>query len=242
MPSAQEEIADPRGMSKKLIWVAAALGILTVAVFIWLAVVSPRNDCNASTVPPLLALQNARSVSDLFAVIGNIDSPCHFVLRMELGHLAIADLLVFIPIYTGFLACLIFMFRKTHALSVYLLITLLLVTVTGDVVETNAQLEIINEWPQTDAFLSRLAIGNNVKIIGLAMLMLGLAFLIGSDGRRSSRVFAIAVGICAGARLIGFAVPATGSLVPLSSLAAYIALAIYCIMRVARGTSLKAAD
>ncbi len=241
MPSAQEEIAVPRARSKKLIWVAAALGILTVAVFIWLAIVSPRNDCNASPVPPLLALQNARSVSDLFAVIGDIDSSCHFILRMELGHLAIADLMVFIPIYTGFLACLIFMFRKTHALSVYLLITLLLVTVTGDVIETNAQLEILNEWPQTDVFLSWLAIGNNVKVVGLALLMLGLAFLIGSDRCWTHRVCAIAVGICAAARLAGFAAPAAGSLVPLSSLAAYILLAIYCILRI-RGASLNAAD
>lgn len=242
MPSAQDKIVVSRAPSKKLIWVAAALGIVTVAVFLLLASGSPRNDCSASTVPPLLALQNARKVSDLFAVIGDIDSSCHYVLRIELGYLALGDLMVFIPIYTGFLACLIFMFRKTHALSVYLLTTLLLVTATGDVVETYAQLKIINELKPTDAFLSWLAIGNNVKVVGLAVLMLGLAFMISSDRRRTHRVFAIAVGICAGARLIGFAVPAAGSLVPLSSLAAYILLAIYCIMRAARSTSLKAAD
>ena len=104
---------------------------------------------------------------------------------------------------------------------------MLLLAVAGDVAETYAQLKIINELSQPGAFLSWLAIGNNVKVVGLA-------FLIVSNGRGSNRLFAIAVGIYAGGRLFGFAVQDAGSLVPLSSLVAYMMFAIYCIGRATR--------
>ena len=100
MPSAPGKIAVSGAGSKRLAWVTATLGMVTVAILLWFASDGPRNDCNASTLPPILALQNARTVGDLFAVIGDPASPYHFVLRMELGILALADLMVLIPAYT----------------------------------------------------------------------------------------------------------------------------------------------
>lgn len=227
------ERSGPYLQPKQTWWVAACLGAVTVATLIWIASISPPTGCGATVRPPSLAFQMARTSADLAAIFGMEPSTCQIAIRGTLATATKVDLFIFIPLYAGFLSFLFMGLQPMSRLLSGLLILALAATMSGDVLETTVQLWIIARPASGAAWLPLLAAGNSIKVIGLAVVLLGLSRAINARGHRIDRVIAALTCFCAIARLIGFAFVSAQGVVPLASLAAYTVLALYAGLRAA---------
>lgn len=210
---------------------AAMLGAVTIAILLWLGLTAPTAGCGDGVLAPMMALQTARSPTDLAATFGVAPSRCRDVVVTGLRTSHWADMLLFIPVYASFLAAFMRSLRGRSKAVTLFLATTLTGTVAGDVAETAAQLRILADVAQSAPYLGVLMVGNGLKTIGLALFLLGLAIALRSRRAWPARLAAILLVTVALVRLAGFFVEDLRLLAPLSALAAYGVLWIYAVWR-----------
>lgn len=211
--------------SRRFAWLTAVMGVATCAIFLWLALVGPSAGCNGLPATPLIALQNARSFSDIALIIGNSSSPCA-ILREQISFLTLADLFIFIPFYAIFLSLFIVMYGRRNPIMTSALWTLLIVMITGDLAETLSQFQLVNYYSAQGRTLFFLAAGNNAKVLALAAFLIGLAVSIGVKRTWLDTACALFIALCGVMRILGFTLSGLSNIVPLSSFIAYIVLTI----------------
>ena len=229
--TAGRDMSTSHSTPRPILWVIAALGLATVIIFLYLASFDPQASCGVDTKSPVLAFQDARTVEDLVRIFGSPAATCNMALRTDLAYLTLADLVFFIPVYASFLAGLIYVSRSAIRFDRLFLFAFLTITIAGDILETVAQFKIVNVYEDSEAMLDLLAIGNNAKVLGLAAVLIGLAIMINAKAKSLRRIAAGLVGMCGIIRLSGIIIPGLSVLVPVSSLAAFVLLAIYCFIQ-----------
>jgi hypothetical protein len=216
--------------SKTFGW-AAGIGLITIGLLLWLGLTAPLMGCGNEGMSPTLAFQSAKSSSDLMDIFGFGSVTCRNALVERLAIGSRADLLLFIPVYSAFLALIVRALQMPKTTTKYLLNAVLMITVVGDVAETAAQLQILDEVPGRSDFLSILIVGNGMKIFGLALFLFGTAGVLWNEQTWTVRVVAIMLSALAVARISGYLLDDIRSLAPLSALGAFVVLWAYAGLR-----------
>lgn len=219
---------------KKWIGCATILGATSIAILLWLGVSGPAASCGDSGPAPTIAFQLAHSAADLTSIFGAESSACRAALIEGLKSGGQADLFLFIPIYALFLGGFIIATASpSKSLSRFLAIALA-VTVVGDALETYSQLRILDNIDAGAAFLRSLTLGNGLKTVGLGLLLMGIALNLWRQGGRGDRFAASVLALTAVLRFTAFAVESIRPLGPLTALAAFAVIFLYCVWRYRR--------
>lgn len=209
---------------------AVGFGILTIGLLFWLGLTAPPTGCGNGTVAPVMALQAAASSADLVAIFGSDASACLAVVHgLTVG--SQADLFLFIPVYAVFLMVFVFALKGRTAITTFGLLTALALTVAGDIAETWAQLQILDDVEAGSKFLDILMAGNGLKIFGLSLFLAGTAAILWRKPTRTKRVTAVLLAALAVARIAGYLIEDIQPLAPLSALGAFIILWAYAGMQ-----------
>lgn len=213
---------------------AVGLGAAAITILVCLGTASPAASCGDPTAAPMTAFQTARSPTDLAILFGTAETSCRTDLIEGLQEGNWVDLLLFIPLYGAFLFSVMIALRwRSKTLSLFL-IAALLATICGDVIETATQLRILHNLDAGPALLDLLMVGNTVKTLGLALVMLGLAASVSADRARISQITAILLVALAVTRMASVVMDGLRPLTPLTALAAYGVLWAYAIWRLNR--------
>jgi hypothetical protein len=169
----------------RLFWVLCVVfGVGVIGLVAWFSAVAPSQACSGQLAPgtsPLLAFQLARTTEDIEAVFGRDGNPCRagMVAAMDLANKV--DLIAFIGMYSGFLACffLALLCSGFFGLASVGLVAAVVACVC-DVLETSVQLYITSSLPGTVTSLVLLAIGSTGKFLGIAVAAMcaGAAMLV----------------------------------------------------------------
>ncbi len=208
---------------------AGAFGILTIGLLIWLGMTAPPAGCGSGSLAPVMALQVAKSSADLINIFGPDASSCPAVVDgLAVG--SQADLFVFIPVYAAFLAFFVLALKWRTPITTFGLLTALAVTVAGDIVETWAQILILDNVDAGSNFLGILMAGNGLKTVGLSLFLFGIAAILWRHRTRTARVIAVLLTALAAARIAGYLIDDIQPLAPLSALGAYVVLWAFAAM------------
>jgi hypothetical protein len=212
--------------AKKFGW-AVGIGLITIGLLLWLGLAAPPMGCGNGGLSPALAFQAAKSPSDLMDIFGFGTTACRNALVERLAIGSRADLFLLIPAYAVFLALIVRALQVPKTMTKYLLNAVLTVTVVGDVVETAAQLQILDDVRAGSDFLSILIVGNGLKIFGLSLFLFGTAGVLWNQETWTVRLVAIMLSALAIARISGYLVDDIRSLAPLSALGVFVVLWAY---------------
>lgn len=217
----------------------AALGLFVIAVLLGIGLSGPAVSCGDGAAYPAAAFQAARSATDLESIFGGDGSICRtsFVQGLKVG--AVSDLILFIPLYSIFLVCFARHLDGWTKATSFFLAVILLSAIVGDILETAAQLLILDDIDNGARYLDVLAIGNALKVVGLASVWTILSHTLWRSGNNLTRLFATLLGVCAIFRVAAFAIEPLRSLSPLSALAAYILLLACILVRLSPAWSPK---
>jgi len=205
---------------------AVGFGVLTIGLLIWLGLTAPPTGCGSGTLAPVMALQAAASSADLVKIFGSDASACLAVVHgLAVG--SQADLFLFIPVYAVFLIFFVFALKERTAMTTFALLTALALTVAGDIAETRAQLQILEDVNAGSQYLGNLMAGNGFKIFGLSLFLAGASAILWRQPTRTARITATLLAALAAARIAGYLVEDIQPLAPLSALGAFIILWAY---------------
>jgi hypothetical protein len=158
----------------RLFWILCfVFGVGVMGLAAWFAGTTPARLAAGSWRPgtsPFLAFQLARTIDDIEAVFGRAGDPCRTGMVAALDLANKVDLIAFIGMYTGFLACFFLALRRPGFVGlagVGLVATA--VACLSDVLETSTQLYITSYLPGPVTSLVFLAIGSTGKFLGIAV-------------------------------------------------------------------------
>lgn len=158
----------------RLFWILCfVFGVGVMGLAAWFAGTTPSQACSGQLAPgtsPFLAFQLARTIDDIEAVFGRAGDPCRTGMVAALDLANKVDLIAFIGMYTGFLACFFLALRRpgfAGLAGVGLVATA--VACLSDVLETSTQLYITSYLPGPVTSLVFLAIGSTGKFLGIAV-------------------------------------------------------------------------
>lgn len=209
---------------------AVGFGILTIGLLFWLGLTAPPKGCGNGTLAPVMALQAATTYTDLIKIFGSDASGCLAVVH-GLTVSSLADLFIFIPVYTAFLTFVVLALKGRTAMTTFGLFAALTVTVVGDIAETWAQLQILDDVDAGWFFLRLLMAGNGLKIFGLSVFLAGTAAILWRQQTWTTRITAALLAALAAARIAGYLVEDIQPLAPLSALGAFIILWVFAGMQ-----------
>lgn len=212
--------------AQNFLW-ATGLGAVTIGILLWLGITAPATGCDNATLSPVMAFQAARSSTDLTDIFGSGASSCRITIVKGLAFGSQLDLFLFIPVYAFFLGLIVRALQRRPTKMTWVLYATLIVTVIGDLVETTAQLQILEDVSAGSDLLSILMLGNSLKVFGLSMFLFGAAWALWSQRKWIARAAAIALSALAIARISGYLVDNIEALAPLSALGAFVVLWMY---------------
>ncbi len=217
---------------------AFILGAITIAIMVWLGLSAPQVACGDAALPPVVAFQAARLPADISALFGIEASPCREGLIEGLKTGSEFDLYLFIPAYAAFLLALLWAFMPRGWPVLVTLVTVLIITVVGDILETATQLLMMENVNEASSRLGALALGNGMKTVGLSVFLAGLAWLLWALKTMPQRSLALALLTLAIIRTAGLMLDDVRPLAPLSALAAFAILWCYSGWRARASQSL----
>ena len=177
------DVSMARGPAR-LFWVICfVLGIGVLGLVGWLAGIAPSQACSGQETPwtpPFLAFQLARTTNDIEAVFGRDGDPCRAGMVAALDLANKVDLIAFIGMYSGFLACFFLALLRSGFTGLARAgLVAAVAACLFDVLETSIQLYITSSLPGTVTSLVFLTIGSTGKFLGLtvAAICAGAAML-----------------------------------------------------------------
>jgi len=158
----------------RLFWVLCfVFGVGVMGLVGWFAAITPSQACRGQLAPgtsPFLAFQLARTTDDIEAVFGREGDPCRAGMVAALDLANKVDLIAFIGMYTGFLACFFLALLRSGFFGLARVgLVAAIVACVSDVLETSIQLYITSSLPGPVTSLVLLAIGSTGKFLGIAV-------------------------------------------------------------------------
>ena len=155
-------------------WILCVVfGVGVLALLAWFAAVIPRQTCGGGQpkgTSALLAYQLARTAADIEVVFGPEGDPCRTAMIAALDLANKVDLIAFIGMYSGFLACFFLALRRAGFAGLAGVgLVAAAVACVSDVLETSTQLYITSYLPGPVTSLVFLAIGSTGKFLGIAV-------------------------------------------------------------------------
>ena len=157
----------------RLFWILCfVFGVGVMGLAAWFAGITPSQACRGQLAPgtsPFLAFQLARTIDDIEAVFGRAGDPCRTGMVAALDLANKVDLIAFIGMYSGFLACFFLALRRPGFGLAGVGLVATAVACLSDVLETSTQLYITSYLPGPVTSLVFLAIGSTGKFLGIAV-------------------------------------------------------------------------
>lgn len=171
--------------SARLFWLLCVVfGLGVIGLVAWFAAVAPGQACRgqlATGSSPILAFELARTTDDIEAIFGGEGDPCRAGMAAALDLTSKVDLIAFIGMYSGFLACFFLALLRSGLFGLARVgLVAAVVACVSDVLETSIQLYITSSLPGTVTSLVLLTIGSNGKFLGIAVAAMcaGAAMLV----------------------------------------------------------------
>jgi hypothetical protein len=157
----------------RLFWILCFIfGVGVMGLVAWFAGITPSQACSDELAPgtsPFLAFQLARTTADIEAVFGRAGDPCRTGMVAALDLANKVDLIAFIGMYSGFLACFFLALRRSGFAGLAGVgLVAAAVACVSDVLETSTQLYITSSLPGPVTSLVLLTIGSTLKFLGIA--------------------------------------------------------------------------
>jgi len=187
------------GYATRTYWVLCVVfGAGVIAFAVWLVSIIPTQACGGNLpwgTSPFLAYQLSRTTADIEAVFGQEEDRCRRRMVAALDFANKIDLVAFILIYSGFVACFFLAMRRDgYAALARIGLIATVATLGFDVLETSAQLRITGSLPGPVESLVLLTISSAGKFLGLTVagMCAGAAMLARSGISRLAGVVCVA--------------------------------------------------
>jgi len=150
--------------------ISFAAGLLVLAVTLLSATQAPVRPCGnlPQNYAPIIAFELARSAADLEAIFGT-ELSCRVVVVQRMDAINVVDVLVYIPAYAVFMACLFLGMRARHAALATLGLRVSIVAALGDFAENACLMSLTPAVDSASPWFALLPWATAVKWLGLGV-------------------------------------------------------------------------